>query len=509
MSQRFVRHVAAAAVIAAIACGFPAASSAADPAAGDEVDVLISYKKHPKQADHDHVSRHGGKVKRSFWIVPTVAARISKKKLAALTENPNVQSIDPDVEIRISDAELDSAWGVKRIGSEIAHVAGRDGAGVKVAVIDTGIDYRHPDLDGNYKGGWDFVNNDADPLDDNGHGTHCAGIIGAEDNGTGVVGVAPRCELYALKVMNASGSGSFSSIIAAVQWCIQNGIQVTSNSYGATSDPGTVARQAFDNAAALGIVMVAAAGNSGTTAGTEDTVNYPAKFGSAMAVAATTSANARATFSSTGPAVEIAAPGSSILSTLRGGGYGYMSGTSMACPHVAGAAAVLISAGLTDGADVRLLLDMSALDLGTAGRDTWYGYGLADLATALSALEPAPPADPQPEPQPDPEPPPPATASVDAIAYTKFGGKRNDRNLGIEVDIVDEYGDPIPNATVSIQVRRSGKLMLTAQGTTDGYGAAMFVINGAKGGTYTTTITSVQAAGCEWDGVSPPNSYVK
>ncbi|MFO1093528.1 MAG: S8 family serine peptidase [Planctomycetaceae bacterium] len=481
-----------------------------DAAPQDEADVLIRYKTHPQNADHVHIQNHGGKVKHSYWIVPSIAARVPKAKLAKLKENLNVQSVEPDVVVHINDVELDNTWGVKRIGGGAAQIAGATGTGVKVAVIDTGIDYRHPDLDANYKGGWDFVNNDNDPLDDHGHGTHCAGTIAAEANATGVVGVAPHAQLYALKVLDANGSGYSSNIIAAVQWCIQNGIQVTSNSYGSSTDMGTSMKQAFDNAAAIGIVNVAAAGNSGTSAGTENTVGYPAQYASVIAVAATDGSDVRAYWSSTGPAVEIAAPGVSILSTLKGGGYGYMSGTSMACPHAAGAAAVLISAGLTHADDVRYALDMSALDLGVQGQDTWYGYGRIDLSTALSALTPPSPPPPPPPPPPSSNPPStPTVATVDGVYYSLSGGKKNDKNLIVDVDIVDDFGDPVAGAVVTVQIRRGTKSVLSAQATTDVNGTAVFTINGAKGGTYTTTITNITASGLTWDHASPSNSFVK
>ena len=114
---------------------------------------------------------------------------------------------DLDLKIHAIDAELDNTWGVKRIGAGIVHDGGNEGLGVKVAIIDSGIDYTHPDLNGNFAGGHDFVNGDTDPMDDNGHGTHVAGSAGAEDNSSGVVGVAPQAQLYALKVLSSAGGG--------------------------------------------------------------------------------------------------------------------------------------------------------------------------------------------------------------------------------------------------------------------------------------------------------------
>ena len=117
------------------------------------------------------------------------------------------------------------------------HVGGNKGYGVNVAVIDSGCDYNHPDGAVNYVGGWDFVNNDNDPMDDNGHGTHVSGTVAAKDDNVGVVGVAPLASLYCLKVLNSSGSGAWSDIIAALQWAVANGIEVTNTAMGARSIP--------------------------------------------------------------------------------------------------------------------------------------------------------------------------------------------------------------------------------------------------------------------------------
>jgi subtilisin family serine protease len=271
------------------------------------------------------------------------------------------------------------------IGAGAVHSAGHTGAGVRVAVIDSGIDPTHPDLEGIYAGGWDFVNDDDDPYDDFGRGTQVAGILAAAVNGSGVTGVAPDVSLYALKVLDHDGAGFFSDIIAALEWAVANGIQITNNSYASATDPGSLVRQAFDNAYAAGVLNVAAAGNDGTCAGTADTVGFPARFASVIAVTATDAADRRACFSATGPDVELAAPGVDINSSLPWGTYDYDSGTSMASPHVAGTAALVIGAGVVGPQNIRDLLDQTALDLGDPGRDPEYGYGRIDAAAAVAA----------------------------------------------------------------------------------------------------------------------------
>jgi len=217
------------------------------------------------------------------------------------------------------------------------------------------------------------VNNDSDPRDDQGHGTHVSGTIAALIDGAGVVGVAPEVDLYAVKVLSSSGSGSWSSIMSGLDWCVGNGMQVVNLSLGSSTDPGTTVKAAFDNAYAAGLCVVASAGNSGAGA---DTVGYPAHYDLVIAVGSTTSPDALSSFSSTGPTVEVAAPGSSIYSTLNGGGWGTMSGTSMASPHAAGVMALILAAGIEDADgngrrndEARWVLQSTCLDLGTAGRD--------------------------------------------------------------------------------------------------------------------------------------------
>jgi subtilisin len=351
--------------------------------------VLISFDSPPGGREHARVRELGGSIRHAYRLVPAICAHLPEAAIHTLARRPGVVRIEADGRVRAVD-ELSDAWGVEQIHSDAVHARGVTGAGVKVAVIDSGIDCTHPDLAANCAGGYDFVNDDDDPMDDLGHGTHVAGIVAAVYNGVGVVGVAPDVELYALKVLDYNGSGWWSEVIAALQWAVDHGIQVTNNSYAGESETEPAAlRTAFDNAYAAGVLNVAAAGNSGNAEGTGDNVPYPARFDSVIAVAATDQNESRASFSSTGPAVELAAPGVSITSTTMGGGYGAVSGTSFACPHAAGAAALVISSGVTDANangrtndEVRAILTQSADDLGAAGRDALYGWGLVNAARA-------------------------------------------------------------------------------------------------------------------------------
>jgi outer membrane protein assembly factor BamB/subtilisin family serine protease len=256
----------------------------------------------------------------------------------------------------VGDADIDApeAWDVTR-GS----------TNVTVAVIDTGIDYAHPDLaaniwtnpgeipgngiDDDHNGyvddvhGWDFINNDRDPTDDHYHGTHCAGTIGAVgDNGIGVVGVSPSVKLMALKFLGLSG-GYTSDAIEAVDYATANGARITSNSWGGGGYSQAL-KDSIDESAQAGVLFVAAAGNS--SCNNDQTSHYPSSYLSPniVAVAATNHRDELASFSSYGATtVDLAAPGVDIYSSSPGGGYRYLSGTSMATPHVSGAAALLLA----------------------------------------------------------------------------------------------------------------------------------------------------------------------
>ncbi|MFC1727298.1 S8 family serine peptidase [Patescibacteria group bacterium] len=226
-------------------------------------------------------------------------------------------------------------WGIALINADEAWSVST-GEGVKVAVIDTGIDRDHPDLKANLVGCKNFISRWRSCEDDNGHGTHVSGIIAAENNDFGVVGVAPNANIYALKALNYRGSGYLSDIIEALDWAISNDIDVVNMSLGASSDVASF-REAVQRVEQAGIVQVASAGNSGPA---DNTIKYPAKYPEVIAVAAVDSSKSVPDWSSRGPEIDLAAPGVSVYSTYRRGGYKLMSGTSMAAPHVVGVVAL-------------------------------------------------------------------------------------------------------------------------------------------------------------------------
>lgn len=287
---------------------------------------------------------------------------------------------------------------------------------IVVAVLDTGIDLAHPDLaaaiwvnpgeipdngvddDGNgfvddvY--GWDFADNDNLPDDDHGHGTHVAGIAAAAlNNGIGIAGVAGGVTIMPVDVFQG-GIGTYEDLIRAIIYAADNGAHVINMSLGASSY-SRGEEMAVDYAWSRGVVVVAAAGNTA-----RESYHYPAAHANVIAVAATTADDYLASFSTRGDFVDVAAPGLRVYSTFRGGGYVFMSGTSMASPHVAGLAALILSRnpGLPP-AQVRQLIEATVTDLGPTGRDIYFGHGRINAYLALTKTTPA--ADP-PAPRPGP-----------------------------------------------------------------------------------------------------------
>ncbi len=275
-------------------------------------------------------------------------------------------------------------WNINLVKAPAAWARGIRGNGVKVAVLDTGI-ATHPDLI--ISGGVSFIPGVVSFNDGNGHGTHCAGIIGARNNMVGVVGVAPSCSLYAVKVLADGGSGSLSGILAGMAWCRTNGMQVASMSLGAVACVNVAFTTAIAQLNAAGVTVVCASGNSGGTG--FPFVNLPANSAGAIAVGAVNSAKAIAGFSSRGNCtptanpVTIVAPGVSVNSTYLGGTYRSLSGTSMACPHVAGAVALIKQKfPFFTPAQIAAKIRATGADLGVPGADSTYGWGLLNCDAA-------------------------------------------------------------------------------------------------------------------------------
>ena len=466
----------------------------------NSVSVIVMFK---QKADVNLIRSMGGKLKTVYKFKPALAARIPEYAIEHLKKNPQISYIVYDLPIEPVGQTV--PWGVERIGATAVHSSGNKGAGINVAVLDTGIDKDHPDL--SYVWGYDFSgDNDPDPQDYDGHGTHVAGTIAALDNDIGVVGVAPEVNLYILKIFTDDGSGSYSDAVEAIEWCINtyydeiegNEIQVISMSWGSKVEYGDPGIEPWINEAySLGIVLVGAAGNEGNPPGKGDNVIYPARYENVIAVAATDENDERAKWSSTGPAVELAAPGVNILSTYLDG-YAYASGTSMACPHVSGTVALLLNTpidtnydidgdGAWDPDEVRNKLHDTADDLGSAGKDEKYGYGLvdADEACGIGA----------------PPPPPGGKMHVGDISmwYTKRGVNYI---IYTQVPVLDENNQPVPDATVYLETELPDGTIQSYSGTTDSEGIVIFSLRSRLTGTYTSTVIDVVKSGWTYDSAS-------
>jgi subtilisin family serine protease/uncharacterized protein YhfF len=394
MGPRSARAAAAlVALLAALLAAGPAPSGR--PAKQARSEIIVGFKPGVSAAAQRKVlqrlgSAPGKRLGRIRAFVASVPAGERGPVIAALERDPRVRYAEPNVTFRTdllpNDPSFSQLWGLENGGQSVNGVAGladadidagaawnvtTGSASVTVGVIDTGVDYLHPDLAGNIwinpgedcagcrndgvdndgNGyvddwhGWDFKNNDNDPLDDNGHGTHVAGTIGAiGDNGQGVAGVDWRVQIMPLKFLGANGSGDASDAVEAILYATSMGAVVTNNSWGG-SDYSQALADAVASADAGGSLFVAAAGNS--FANTDTSPNYPSGYSAPniIAVAATDQSDARAWFSNYGlRSVDLAAPGTNILSTKPGASYQYLDGTSMATPFVTGAAALARSA---------------------------------------------------------------------------------------------------------------------------------------------------------------------
>lgn len=340
--------------------------------------VIVVLKDKSSTKDKSSKLKTKGKIVKELDNVHIITTTLSDTEINDLKKDKNVTSIEEDSKIfAVQDTET-TDWGITKVGAEKSWTSGYTGAGVNIAIIDTGVNSSHPDLVGAIAGGVSEVSYTSSYQDDNGHGTHCAGIVGARQNGTGIVGIAPQSSIYAVKALDNSGSGNTSDIIVGIDWAIGQKMDIISMSLGSKTS-STALQSACNTANSDGILVVAAAGNSGTAkvSKSTDTINYPARYDSVIAVGATDSSNNRAYFSSTGKELDVVAPGYNILSDNYKGGTVTMSGTSMATPYVAGDLALLKQAHSTyTSTQIRALLEGSCKDLGTVGVDSLYGHGL-------------------------------------------------------------------------------------------------------------------------------------
>ena len=366
--------------------------------------VFIYFKAQPSSADMEGLLGLGATVRHTFRDMPVISAEIPVAAAQRILKNPNVDRIE-DVEIvhllgRVAKSQSGDPqqipWGISGIKADQAWSVSK-GTGIKVAVLDTGVDLDHSDLVANLA--WSKSEIGSPTADDkNGHGTHVSGTVLAVDNAIGVVGVAPEAKLYALQVLRPSGTGYADDITKGVEDARYgpDGILATgdeaniiSMSLGGPSPLGTAFEYQMITAYSERIVLVAAAGNDGT-----ESIDYPAAYPEVIAVGATDQNNVRASFSDYGADLELVAPGVDVLSTYKGDSYAYGSGTSMSTPHVSGTVALMLTTtpdaydldhnGIWSPDEIRNKLHATSTDLGTPDWDKYYGYGLVNALGAVT-----------------------------------------------------------------------------------------------------------------------------
>ena len=357
----------------------------------DFVDVIVMYK--GGKAD----LKKYGEVTYEFMSGLGASMTVRVSNIKALSEDAGVLFVEDDAEVH---ALLSSS--VPLINADDVWSMGYDGAGIKICIIDTGIDPNHCDFPSGKIVGWkDYVGSSSTPYDDHGHGTHCASIAAGADS---PYGVAKGASLMATKVLNSAGSGTTTAIINGIDWGVANGADVESLSLGGSGGDGTSAlAQECNWAVGQGVVVVVAAGNSGSSC---CTIGTPGDAADVITVGASDKSDALASFSSRGPTTDdrikpdITAPGVSIYAADAGTSCSdvAMSGTSMATPHIAGVAALMLDArGTATPLQVKNCMGATAIDKGNTNKDCLWGWGRVDAYAAVNQIISNPNVSPPPD----------------------------------------------------------------------------------------------------------------
>lgn len=354
--------------------------------------LVVGLEEGAPTAKVDRVlARAGAKVKRSIGKIDARLLEVPKAQIeeamASLQASSTVEYVEREVLLERTDTVPNDAlwsgqWGPMLVRTPKAWDVTRGSGDVVIAVLDTGVDFGHPDLQGTFVAGYDFVNNDADPRDDHGHGTAAAGVIAARThNQEGQAGVCWSCSLMPVKVLDATGSGTSSAVASGIVWAADHGARVISMSLGGAGTTQTMAN-AVAYAAGKGVLLLGAAGNSGTT-----TRFYPAAYSEVVSVAATMSTDQLYEWSNRGDWVQVAAPGCN-TAPRAGGGYENFCGTSAATPLVAGIAGLALS---LDPNATKAMLEQALRSGALPLLPGSVVYGRVDALGVLAALQLTPP----------------------------------------------------------------------------------------------------------------------
>ncbi|WP_210366129.1 cell wall-binding repeat-containing protein [Bacillus sp. REN3] len=355
-----------ASILIAISLVFPTHPEGSPP--NNKVQKLVLFK---EMIDDNVIKETGSTIIERYENIPVALIEIPNDRIGDFSAAKTVISIEN--EQKAEAAAQASDWSTTAVQAQKAWHASFTGKNIKIAIIDTGIS-PHPDLE--IAGGKSFVPYTSSFSDDNGHGTHIAGIVAARNNDIGTVGVAPGALLYAVKVLDKNGDGYLTDIVKAIDWSITNNIDIINLSLGSL-DHSPALEYSIKKAYNSGVMIVAAGGNEGNAEGYGDNVAYPARYDSVIAVSAVDQQKRRGNFSATGNAIEYAAPGVGILSTYLNNRYARLDGTSMAAGFVTGNLALLKEMYPSmSNARLREQMRKTAIDLGTPGRDPWFGYGM-------------------------------------------------------------------------------------------------------------------------------------
>ena len=360
------------------------------PRAGQPNNILIKFKPGVKPAQRNKIlgkqtKRPVKKLRRFAVYKIEVPKSKLPKTLASLKRNKSVEYAELNRKrfavMTPNDPYYNQQYGLSIInGPGGWDIERGQSNGIKIAIVDTGADFSHPELAGKLTGGWDFVNNNSIAQDDNGHGSHVAGIAAAAtNNALGVAGLSWGAQIMPVKVLDSEGSGTDETVSNGITYAVDNGAKVISLSLGGYDFSQTM-QNATDYAFNHGVMVLAAAGNDG-----DGTVIYPAGNSNVIGVAATDSKDKRAYFSNFNSSVDVSAPGVDIISSYIGGGYAYGSGTSMATPFASGLAALVFSQNPSLSINQAYnTVTQNSDDLGPSGWDPYYGFGRINAYNAIS-----------------------------------------------------------------------------------------------------------------------------